>query len=120
MTGVCEVHGPLLPCTEIVTERGRKDPAKFPVPSFVEIRESNIPGAGQGVFAIKFIEPGQIIGENTETYLTACLVLCFQYWIDLCLAHIRSCSCNFSYRTVLKRNSKSLRGAPPWVFVNVF
>ncbi len=70
VTGTCELHGPLLPCTEIVTERGRKDPAKFPVPSFVEIRESDIPGAGNGVFATKFIEPGQIVGESySDSYL---------------------------------------------------
>ena len=60
----------LLPCIEHVTQRGRKDPAKFPVPSFVQIKESNIPGAGQGVFATKFIEPGQIIGEYRGKMLT--------------------------------------------------
>ena len=70
MTVICEKHGPLLPCIEHVTQRGRKDPAKFPVPSFVQIKESNIPGAGQGVFATKFIEPGQIIGEYKGKMLT--------------------------------------------------
>ena len=63
VTATCELHGSLLPCTEHVTSRGTKNPDKFPTPSFVEIRVSGIPGAGMGVFATKFIKPGQIIGK---------------------------------------------------------
>ena len=63
VTTACELHGTLLPCTEHVTSRGTKNPDKFPTPSFVEIRVSGIPGAGMGVFATKFIKPGQIIGK---------------------------------------------------------
>ena len=57
------MHGDLTPCNEHVTGRGRKDPYKYPRPSFIEIRPSTIPQAGAGTFAVKFIPPGQIIGE---------------------------------------------------------
>ena len=60
--GDCQTHGPLLPCLEEITKPGTKNSAKFPVPSFTEIKESTIPGAGDGVFATQFIEPGRILG----------------------------------------------------------
>ena len=62
MRGVCELHGPLLPCLEEITASGTKNTTKFPVPSFIEIKESTIPGAGDGTFATQFIEPGRILG----------------------------------------------------------
>ena len=58
----CPLHGDLLPCLEHAVGRARKDPAKCPVPSFAKVVPSGIPGAGYGVFAEKFIYPGQIIG----------------------------------------------------------
>ena len=62
--GVCELHGPLLPCLEEITAPGTKNSTKFPVPSFIEIKESNIPRAGDGAFATQFIEPGRILGKR--------------------------------------------------------
>ena len=61
--GECAEHGPLLPCLEDITKPGTKNINKFPVPSFIEIKESTIPNAGDGAFATKFIEPGCILGE---------------------------------------------------------
>ena len=69
MVTTCELHGPLLPCTEHIANRGTKNPDKFPTPSFVEIRDSGIPGAGKGIFATKFIKPGQIIGKFNSLYI---------------------------------------------------
>ena len=66
--GTCPIHGDLVPCKEQVTGRGRKDPLKCPVPSSVEIKLTDIPGAGHGVFATDFILPGIIIGIITENY----------------------------------------------------
>ena len=63
MDEVCAEHGDLVPCTEHATGPVRKDPTKCPVPSFIEIKESNIRDAGHGVFATKFIKPGHIIGR---------------------------------------------------------
>ena len=62
MSGTCELHGDLIPCSEHITQRGRKDPAKYPCPSFIEIKPSTIPKSGAGTFATKFIPPGHIIG----------------------------------------------------------
>ena len=63
--GACELHGPLLPCLEEITAPGTENSSKFPVPSFIEIKESTIPGAGDGTFASQFIEPGRILGKNS-------------------------------------------------------
>ena len=60
--GICTEHGDLIPCKEHVNKQGTKDPLKCPVPSYVKIDVSAIPNCGHGVFATKFIEPGQIIG----------------------------------------------------------
>eukprot|EP00116_Pleurobrachia_bachei_P010044 sb/3470306/ len=60
---ICEMHGDLEPCPEIITASGTKDPKKFPVPSFIKIDTSKIPNAGFGIFATEFIRPGVIIGE---------------------------------------------------------
>ena len=61
--GECELHGPLLPCLEDISQPGTKKTANFPVPSCIEIKESTIPGAGDGAFACQFIEPGSILGK---------------------------------------------------------
>ena len=66
MPSVCELHGDLEPCPEVVTAVGTKDPEKFPVPSFIKIAKSKIPGAGFGIFAATFIKPGIIIGKYRE------------------------------------------------------
>ena len=42
---------------------GRKDPSKYPVPSFIELKDSSIPNAGTGAFATKFIPGGYILGS---------------------------------------------------------
>ena len=62
VVGECDVHGGLVPCSENITARGRKDPTKFPVPSFVRLDKSTIPQGGFGAFATEFIPPGLIIG----------------------------------------------------------
>ncbi|XP_063688670.1 histone-lysine N-methyltransferase PRDM9-like [Bolinopsis microptera] len=61
--GECELHGPLLPCLEDISQPGTKKTANFPVPSCIEIKESTIPRAGDGAFASQFIEPGSILGN---------------------------------------------------------
>jgi hypothetical protein len=60
---VCTKHGDLVPCKEHATGPVRKDPTKCPVPSFIKIKTSTIRNAGHGVFATKFMKPGQIIGR---------------------------------------------------------
>ena len=69
MPSVCELHGDLEPCPEVVTAVGTKDPEKFPVPSFIKISKSKIPGAGFGIFAATFIKPGIIIGKYIVQYV---------------------------------------------------
>ena len=64
MRGECELHGPLLPCLEDISQPGTKKTANFPVPSCIEIKESTIPMAGDGAFASQFIEPGSILGKS--------------------------------------------------------
>ena len=59
---VCVLHGPLLPCLPDISVPPSKNKTKFLVPSFIEIKESTIPGAGQGAFTKQFIEPGRILG----------------------------------------------------------
>ena len=64
--GECELHGPLLPCLEDISQPGTKKTANFPVPSCIEIKESTIPRAGDGAFACQFIEPGSILGKSRD------------------------------------------------------
>ena len=63
MRDVCVLHGPLLPCLPDISIPPSKNKTKFSVPSFIEIKESTIPGAGQGAFTKQFIEPGRILGK---------------------------------------------------------
>ena len=62
MLGECESHGPLLfhsdenlPATSSTTN--------VPVPRFIEVKQSTIPGAGLGAFTTSFLEPGRILGK---------------------------------------------------------
>ena len=59
----CVKHGDLIPCPEVITAPGTKNPLKFPKPSFIDIRRSEIRDAGFGAFATGFIRPGVILGE---------------------------------------------------------
>ena len=62
VVGECESHGPLLSCSD-ENLPCTSSKTKVPVPSYIEVKESTIPGAGLGAFTTKFIEPGRILGN---------------------------------------------------------
>ena len=61
--GECESHGPLLACSD-ENLPGTSSSTKVPVPNYIEVKESTIPGAGLGAFTTRFIEPGRILGKS--------------------------------------------------------
>ena len=62
MIGECESHGPLIAYSD-ENLPSTSSSTKVPVPSFIDVKESTIPGAGKGAFTTTFIEPGRILGK---------------------------------------------------------
>ena len=79
MIGTCEEHGALLPCLPDVTVPGTKQSAKYTAPSYIEIKESTIPGAGDGAFTTQFIDPGRILGNLVCLFVALLAVTNFIY-----------------------------------------
>lgn len=60
--GDCPIHGPLIPIEDADVDEICKSKARSSLPAGLEIRHSNIEGAGEGVFAVEEIKSGVRFG----------------------------------------------------------